>query len=249
MTNLVTLKDERVVTTSLQVAETFGKEHKHVMDAIRSVENEISAVQESSDGNKAENPTLLNSMFYKDKYTVDNNHRSYPMYYMNKDGFTLLVMGFTGSKATKFKLQYIAQFNRMEKEVKQPKLSLPQNYAGALRQLAETVEENEKLKIELQQTNFQQEILNNIEKAEQKLEILYTAEEIAGTLGLRSARQLNQLLKESRIAYYQKGLWHLYKPYKNRGFKDMSTRRKSQMWTAKGKEFIEIRLSKPETEA
>lgn len=249
MTNLVIMKNEQPVTTSLQVAETFGKEHKDVMKAIRNVETDIIKGQEPSDSNKAQNSALLNSMFYQDNYTVDNNQRSYPMYYMNKDGFTLLVMGFTGSKATQFKLQYIAQFNQMEQEIKQPKLSLPQNYASALRQLAETVEENEKLKIELQQTNFQQEILNNVDKAETKLEILYTTEEIAETLGFRSARQLNQLLKESRIAYYQKGLWHLYKPYKNRGFKDMSTKRKSQLWTEKGKEFIEIRLSKLETEA
>lgn len=38
-----------------------------------------------------------------------------PMYYMNRDGFTLLVMGYTGEKAMKFKLDYIKQFNAMEK--------------------------------------------------------------------------------------------------------------------------------------
>lgn len=37
------------------------------------------------------------------------------MYYMNRDGFTLLVMGYTGEKAMKFKLAYIRQFNAMEK--------------------------------------------------------------------------------------------------------------------------------------
>ena len=50
------------------------------------------------------------------------------MYYMNRDGFTLLAMGFTGSKAMEFKLKYIDAFNKMEKQIKEEtKFRLPTN--------------------------------------------------------------------------------------------------------------------------
>ena len=51
---------------------------------------------------------------------TEQNGQSYPIYYMNRDGFTLLAMGFTGTKALKFKLQYIEAFNSMEEQVKLP---------------------------------------------------------------------------------------------------------------------------------
>ena len=65
------------------------------------------------------------------------------MYVMNRDGFSLLVMGFTGSKALQFKLDFIEAFNKMEQIIKS-NLQLPQTYADALRQLAEQVEENDR---------------------------------------------------------------------------------------------------------
>ncbi|WP_370649558.1 ORF6C domain-containing protein [uncultured Limosilactobacillus sp.] len=49
------------------------------------------------------------------------------IYYMNRDGFSLLAMGFTGKKALQFKLKYIDAFNQMEKQLQQQKpLSLPE---------------------------------------------------------------------------------------------------------------------------
>lgn len=41
--------------------------------------------------------------FAPSKYSVENNKRSYPMYYMTRDGFTILAMGYTGEKAMRFK--------------------------------------------------------------------------------------------------------------------------------------------------
>ena len=72
---------------------------------------------------------------------------------MNRDGFTLLVMGFTGKKALQFKLDYIAAFNAMEKQLKV--LSTPQTYAEALRRLADEVEEKERTKALLEQKTEQ----------------------------------------------------------------------------------------------
>ncbi|MCK8474917.1 Rha family transcriptional regulator [Lactiplantibacillus plantarum] len=106
MNDLVIMKNQQAVTSSLQVAETFGKRHDHVM---RDIEELI--VQSGS-------PKLGNEMFAEGTYT--NRGKEYPMYYMNRDGFTLLAMGFTGDKALQFKLQYIEAFNSMEEQVKLP---------------------------------------------------------------------------------------------------------------------------------
>lgn len=92
-------KEEVTVVTSLDVAETFGKEHRHVLRDIRELEcsNEFRV-----------------SNFGQSEYLNEQNHRQ-PMYYITRDGFTLLVMGYTGEKAMKFKEAYIRQFNAMEK--------------------------------------------------------------------------------------------------------------------------------------
>lgn len=46
------------------------------------------------------------------------------MYYMNRDGFSLLVMGFTGKKAIEWKIKFINAFNEMEKALRHPKISV-----------------------------------------------------------------------------------------------------------------------------
>ena len=94
-------KEEVTVVTSLDVAETFGKRHDHI---IRDIENLLLGIPQNGE-----------TYFYKEEYTNEQNNQKYPMYYMNRDGFTLLVMGYTGEKAMKFKLAYIKQFNAMEK--------------------------------------------------------------------------------------------------------------------------------------
>lgn len=101
-TEIVVVQNNQAVTTSLQVAETFGKEVKHVNEAIKNL--------------MVENSTVKN-MFHESTYTNERG-KEYPMYYMNRDGFTLLAMGFTGKKAMKFKIQYINQFNQMEEQLK-----------------------------------------------------------------------------------------------------------------------------------
>lgn len=104
MNDLVIMKNQQAVTSSLQVAETFEKNHRDVLRAIANLE--IGSAK------------LRSQMFAEGTYT--NRGKEYPMYYMNRDGFALLAMGFTGTKALKFKLQYIEAFNSMEEQVKLP---------------------------------------------------------------------------------------------------------------------------------
>lgn len=91
-------KVERAAVTSLDVAATFGKEHKHVMRDIR----ELGCSTEFNESN-----------FGLIKYT-DTTGRKQKAYAMTRDGFTLLVMGYTGELAMRFKEAYIKQFNAME---------------------------------------------------------------------------------------------------------------------------------------
>ena len=109
------------VASSRQIAESFGKEHRNVM---RDIENLMTA------------GVLKNEqtpMFYKTEYTHEQNGQTYPMYLMNRDGFTLLAMGFTGKAALEWKLKYIAAFNAMEKQLaERPQLSRAELMAQAL---------------------------------------------------------------------------------------------------------------------
>ncbi|MEG0674939.1 Rha family transcriptional regulator [Vagococcus sp.] len=235
--NLVEIKNGQPTTSSLKVAEVFEIEHKHVLRDIRDLKEDVVKNLESPNLDSVDL-----SMFQEDFYEVSNNNRKYPMFNMNKDGFVLLVMGYTTKRATQFKLQYIAQFNKMEKFIKQQSQpSLPQDYATALEQLAKQVRLNESLQIKVDQLSQptlaeQTELLPNV---------LYSTEEIAQEIGYSSARALNQRMYAERVVYYSKKdrSWLLYAPYKDRGLKDLSTRRKSQLWTEKGREFIKVRFT------
>lgn len=105
MENLVEIQNGEVVVSSLDVAERFGKRHDHVL---RDIETLIGGLPKSGD---------TQTMFHLDSYTNKQNGQSYPIYLMNRDGFSLLVMGFKGKKALDWKLKYIKAFNRMEKEL------------------------------------------------------------------------------------------------------------------------------------
>lgn len=71
-------------------------------------------------------------MFEFLKQYSNQNEQTYPMYLMNRDGFSLLVMGFTGQKALEWKLKFLEAFNAMEKEIRKqqavPKISPNPHY-------------------------------------------------------------------------------------------------------------------------
>lgn len=127
MNDLVIMKNQQAVTSSLQVAETFGKSHQHVL---RDLDNLKEGVQNWTD------------LFYEDAYIHPQNKQQYRVIYMNRDGFTLLAMGFTGKKALTFKLKYIEAFNSMEKQI-QTGYSIPGSYAEALKLAADQAEQIE----------------------------------------------------------------------------------------------------------
>lgn len=103
MKDLVIMKDKQAVTSSLQVAETFEKRHDHILRDIDGIEKDVPNFGE---------------MFVAGT-EPDSYGRSRRVIYMNRDGFTLLAMGFTGKAALQFKLKYIEAFNQMEDHIKQ----------------------------------------------------------------------------------------------------------------------------------
>lgn len=94
-------KEDVTVVTSLDVAETFEKEHRRVLQDIKEMQC-------------SEEFRLHN--FVQSAYANAQNKKQ-PMYLITRDGFTLLAMGYTGQKAMKFKEAYIKQFNAMEKSL------------------------------------------------------------------------------------------------------------------------------------
>lgn len=126
-------KVEITACTSLDVAETFDKGHKHVLEDIRRIQSEISTAE-------------FSALFYEDTYKASNGKKN-PMYIMNRDGFTLLVMGYTGKEAMQFKLSYIKQFNAMEKLLKEKMCEREKGIAvrQALTKSLQLSQENERM--------------------------------------------------------------------------------------------------------
>ena len=175
---LVIMKNKQVVTSSLQVAETFRKQHEHVLEAIDELKQGL-----------AENSADL---FYEDIYVHPQNKQSYRQVIMNRDGFTLLAMGFTGQKALQFKLKYIEAFNQMEKEIQQPKLPTSKRELAMLA-LSANEETNERV--------------DNIDKRlvdieENKL----ISTEDKGTIDSRVRKKVYYLCKEQRLSQEAKSM-------------------------------------------
>ena len=112
----ITTSNGELVVSSRQVAENFGKEHSKVIRSIEGIAN-FGDTQ---------------GMFHKVSYVNEQNGQEYKEYLMNRDGFSLLVMGFTGKEAMEWKIKYINAFNEMEKKLSKPQLTLTEQMAQGL---------------------------------------------------------------------------------------------------------------------
>ncbi|WP_047021380.1 Rha family transcriptional regulator [Levilactobacillus brevis] len=218
MNDLVIMKDKQAVTSSLQVADTFGKRHDHVADSIDSLKKDVPNFGE---------------MFIETNLP-DSYGRNRRGYYMNRDGFTLLAMGFTGSKALQFKLQYIDAFNEMEDQVK---FQVPATLPEALRLAADQAE---KISVLQPKADYTDKMLANPG--------LETTSVIAKNYGY-STREFNKLLHGLGIQYKQGKTWLLYAKYQNQGYTHVEPYgytnsdgidkvRNTMKWTQKGQHFL-----------
>ncbi len=125
-------KEEKAACTSLDVAETFEKEHKHVLRDIAKITEPRSGLSEE----------FIKRNFTADRYQ-DTTGRKLPCYQMTRDGFTILAMGYTGELAMKFKEAYIKQFNAMEAALngrlieRQKGIAVRQALTGVIKQSGE----------------------------------------------------------------------------------------------------------------
>ena len=95
----------RITTTSLAIANTFGKRHDNVLRDILNLDI----------------PDEFNRLNFEAVEYTDAKGEKRPMYLITRDGFTILAMGFTGKRAMEFKIKYIEAFNRMEEELRRRK--------------------------------------------------------------------------------------------------------------------------------
>ncbi|EAI0346381.1 phage regulatory protein, partial [Campylobacter coli] len=114
-------KGNQIFCTSLDVAKVFGKQHKDILEIIRS---------------KIRNKEIQNfngRNFSPVKYR-DAKGEMRPAYQLTKDGFSFIAMGLTGRKADKFKIAFINAFNEMEKLL-QKEIKSPNKYLTDLMEL------------------------------------------------------------------------------------------------------------------
>ncbi|EAI9088724.1 hypothetical protein CRL15_07760 [Campylobacter coli] len=95
------IKENKVFINSLDLAKVFNKNHRHILQTTKN--------QPQNDF--TESNFILST--YKDK-----KGELRPCYNLTRDGFSLLVMGFTGEKAYKWKIEFIKAFNEMEKRLR-----------------------------------------------------------------------------------------------------------------------------------
>ena len=118
MNNIVLIKNQSAITTSILVAEKFERNHRDILRAIKKLDCSADFTERN---------------FTLSEYE-DSTGRKLPMYQMTKDGFIFLVMGFTGSKAAKFKEDYINAFNEMLDYINNEQKQLYKEYVDALEQ-------------------------------------------------------------------------------------------------------------------
>jgi len=221
----LTEKDGKAVVSSRDIARVFEKRHDHVLRDIRNI---ITNDVEWGLPNFGE-------MSYLDSYGRNQNE-----YAITRDGFMILVMGYTGDKAMGFKKAYIAAFNEMEHRLQS--LSTPATYKEALKSLVAEIEAKEQLEAQNKTLRL------TAAKYEGQTDTvgLYKIGEIAEALGT-TAVVLNRFLRDCRVQYKPNGsqTWRLYAEYigENLAFSKLVTLSNGYeapvlLWTAKGRDFI-----------
>lgn len=212
-------KDGQVMTNSRDVAAYFGKLHKDVLRAIDKLDcsNDFTALN-----------------FEVSEY-VDPTGRTLRSFDMTKDGFTFLVMGFTGKKAANFKEQYIALFNAMEATLRaaptDPHRHL--NDPNALRGLLLTYTEKV-LALESQ-----------LEEAQPKLDGFDRIAQADGTMCITNAAKVLQMRPKDLFAWLAQNGWTYKRPgsatwlgYQSKTAQGLLEHKTTTVWRADGSEKV-----------
>jgi len=238
---LVSRNDEgKDVTTSLIIAEVFGKKHKHVLDSI------------------AELP--CSEEFRKPNFRLSSyksaQGKIMPMFEITRDGFNFIGMAYTGRKAGRFKEMFIKEFNRREALLKNDDYILNRAMgilSDRIRALESTVDKSKSIIAEQKYVISEQHPKAVYHDKVLQSKTGYTITTIAKELGM-SAIKLNRILRSKNIIYKRDGHWVLFALYQNRGY--MLTRTTTfekdneiytsidSRWTEKGRRFIHMVIDK-----
>lgn len=235
MTVNVRVENDQLITDSRNVAAVFGKQHGHILRDIQNIQKDVSNFGE---------------MFFESTMP-DSYGRQQRVYLMNRDGFTLLAMGFTGKDAMQWKLKYIDAFNRLEKAWNSPEAVMARALQYANNKLMAVTQQNKELSERVTQ---QQEHISLLEpKADYYDGVLESKNTIdvttiAKDYGL-SAQVMNRILHKLGIIFKSSGTWHMYQTYVDQGYGDTktgSTRYGNSYvhlyWTQAGRKFIYDKL-------
>ncbi|MHA2896085.1 Rha family transcriptional regulator [Bacillus cereus] len=183
MTNELSVNQQEVnYIDSLEVAEMVGKQHKHLL---RDIDKYLEVF--------LTNPNMDSLKYFVTAKYLDLKGEPRRKYLLTRKGCELVANKMTGEKGILFTVAYIDRFHEMEKAVQQP--ALPTTYKEALLQLVEQVEATEKLQAQLDEQAPAIEYYNKV----LSIEGFTTIDETAKELGLRSAQQLNQMLKDKGV--------------------------------------------------
>lgn len=205
MTTEIVLKDEShgIHTTSLIIAEVFEKRHDNVLRDIENLEID-------------DDFRLLNfeEMFIT-KQLPNDGLRKDPYYNITRDGFTFLVMGYTGKKAAEFKVKFIRAFNYMYDLLNDRQSVMLRGYTYAMEELKLLQTNYEHQKVQLEEQAPIVEYAGKVLKSASH----FSVQEIAKELGI-SAIKLNLFLAFHGIQFKQKrgGIWLLYEKYSKLGW-------------------------------
>ncbi|MCK4828472.1 phage regulatory protein/antirepressor Ant [bacterium] len=156
MQELILVKnvDGEPLASSRTIAHVFKKEHKDVLKAIRN--------HEISEEFRERNFTLSS---YK---TAQNKKK--PKYLMTRDGYSMIIMSFTGKKAVEWKEKFIMAFNAMEKALLLTR-RLPKTFAESLRMLADEVDKNQLLESKIESDKPLVEFASQIKESNDSISI------------------------------------------------------------------------------
>lgn len=239
MDTLVSVKidiiDDKFVVSSRTVSNDFKKRHDNVLRDIENIKKDVLNFEE---------------MFIEEKIP-DSYGRPQKAYLMNRDGFSLLAMGFTGKEAMEWKVKYIQAFNAMEKAWNTPE----QIMARALKFAQQSVDSlKEQCKFLGGQVVEQQKVIEELQpKASYYDMILQCKDLIAATVIAKdygmSAKKFNAMLHDMGIQFKQGDTWVLYAKYQGNGYLKAKTcnyadtegvqhSREHSYWTQKGRLFL-----------
>ncbi|ENX3711863.1 Rha family transcriptional regulator [Campylobacter coli] len=178
--------DNKIFTDSLFIAEVFGKNHKDVLKAIENLPQDE-----------------FNALNFKAVSYKASNGKTNPCYNLTRDGFSLLVMGFTGEKAYKWKTLFIKAFNEMEKRLrnieyeKRDKLAFRQSL-GYKSQLAQQKEKYEN-KIKALQYDLEKKKELSFKRKLSKEELLELRKILARDYGILCIKEWEMSLVAEKI--------------------------------------------------